>query len=272
MGEVTSTISLPREIRSFEEFARVDVATGDIDPMYYAIYRMRSSMGEEWTKRFALAFLIYYHTGTAMDAANSDRERFWDYIRGVFLTAPRAAERRHCRGAQGRATIDALQKFSPDPSMFFDTINAGSYKQVRKICEKHLYAFGPYFQLKVVDLLDRCFGMKTDYIGLEYNLPTLPAQAVGLLYPDDPVYVGFMKAVNRIEKLELPAPPMFDRPVGRGEVETILCDWKRAFYSRHIVGDDIVEKRHDFGNTDMGILCASFIPEDFPLTMFRCVK
>src|SRR5574343_599945 len=53
-GLLQST-TLPTIIRTFEEFARVDIYTGDIDPVYFAIGRAREAFGDGWATRFAVA-------------------------------------------------------------------------------------------------------------------------------------------------------------------------------------------------------------------------
>ena len=90
-----------------------------------------------------------------------------------------------------------------------------------------------------------------DMYGLERNLPSFPAKAVGLLHPELSIPLGFQKAVERVQALGLMAPPKFDRPIGPAEVETILCDWKRAKTGSSWLGADVLDKYEAMGNHAM---------------------
>jgi hypothetical protein len=216
--------------------------------------------------------LCYYHTGTAAQAADHDGEDFWSFISNKYDTAPRAAERRHWRGEQGKRSLASMYNWSPDPSLFFEKFSR-TYYEVQKTCEKNLKGFGPYFVLKICDYMDRCFDLKIDqaYAGLSVNLPTLPAQAAELLYPDLGPVRGFEAACERVKKLNLLAPPLFDRPLGPAEVETILCDWKRAKYGNHLIGDDVIDKRKSLvGYGPHAERMIDWFPLEFSLDTFRC--
>lgn len=269
-GSLQSTV-LPARVTTFEEFARVDVYTGDIDPVYFAIHRAREVFGHAWATRFAVAMLCYYHTGTAAVAADYEGEEFWDHLREIYPVAPRAAERRHWRGQQGLNSLQSMQAFAPDPTTFFGGFSH-TYAANKKVCEKHLKGFGAYFILKICDYMDRCLDLPiTSYAGLAENLPTLPAQAAELLYPGRTVPTAFALACNRLEPLGLLAPPLFDRLIGPAEVETILCDWKRAKYGNHIIGDDVIDKRNSLrGYGAKAERMIDLFPLDFPLGTFRC--
>jgi len=264
-GQLSTT--LPQTIRTFEEFAKVDVYTGDIDPVYWAIYRARETMSHGWATRFSVAMLAYYHTGTAAKAADLEGIHFWDYLESIFegTVTPRAAERRHFRGEGGRKTLASMRQSSPNPDRFYDNIPR-NYRGIMRYCESKFYGFGPYFQLKIADYMDRCLGIPLDdMIGLSTNLPTLPAKAAVLLYVNHSAPDAFNKACERVYVLNLLAPPLFDRPVGPAEVETILCDWKRAKYGTHWVGDDVLDKRTSLGTHPM----ADLMPPTFDKGTFK---
>jgi hypothetical protein len=98
-------------------------------------------------------------------------------------------------------------------------------------------------------------------IHLGDNLPTLPATAAKMLYPNYSIPDGFALACDRIYKLDLLAPPSFDRPIGPAEVETILCDWKRAKTGSSWIGADVVEKHMAFkGCGEKADLMAKWMP------------
>ena len=249
-GETQSTI-LPRVVRTFEDFAKCDVYTGDIDPTYWAMNRATREYGMGWTTRFCVGMLAFYHMGIAAEAAEYEGDMFWEQLRRVYPSAPRASERRHFRAGAGWEALLLMEKLSPDPINFFRNFPQ-TYRGVVSVCSSRLAQFGPYFQLKICDYMDRCLGISIrDMYGLERNLPSFPAKAVELLHPGMTIPMGFQKAVERVQALELLAPPSFDRPIGPAEVETILCDWKRAKTGSSWLGADVLDKYEAMGNHEM---------------------
>jgi hypothetical protein len=230
-------------VRTFEQFLRVDIATGDSDPVYWAIAGAFNKWGREWATRYCVAMLTYYHTGTAVEAAELVGPAFWAYLRSVYPFAPRASERRHFRGAAGEQALANMEVFCPDPSYWFNRFPE-TYQGVRKSCEHHLSQFGPYFQLKVCDYMDRCLRMPiTSYAGLESNLPREPAKAVEIMFPERRVPHAFQKLCEQAQDWHISAAPMFDRLVGPAEIETSLCGWKTTKYKGNWFGADILDKR-----------------------------
>lgn len=244
-GTTVSTV-LPRVVRTFQEFALVDSYTGDIDPTYWAIHSSRAAFGEGWAARFCVGMLTYYHTGTAAKAADYQGEDFWGFLRHVYDTAPRAAERRHFRGEVGKLALDSMEHLSPDPDQFF-TKFIPSYPAIRAACELRLRQFGPYFQLKVADYMDRCLGIPVITMwDLASHLPTFPERAAKLRYPSLTTSSAFTACYNDLQEEGILAAPLFEREIGPAEVETILCDWKRAKSGSSWIGADVYDKRIAF--------------------------
>jgi hypothetical protein len=252
-GEEQSTL-LSTTVRTFEDFAVADVFSGDIDPTYWAIHRAYNEFGADWTKRFCVGMLCYYHTGTAAKAADLEGDAFWNFIKSSFATVPMVSERRWMKIRHGEAAmaIKHLAVKFPDPSSFFDKIPR-SYTGIKGYCEKELTwhgalsMFGPYFQLKIADYMDRCLYMPlTSYAGLESNLPGPPLKGALLLYPSDSKVQAFIMACQRVYALGLMAPPAFDRMIGPAEVETILCDYIHAKQGTSWVGKDVADKHASF--------------------------
>jgi hypothetical protein len=244
--EQSTTLSLT--VRTFEEFAVADIFSGDIDPTYWAIHRAYDEYGPDWAKRFCVAMLCYYHTGTAVQAAEFEGEQFWLYLIDIYPTAPRASERRHFRGAAGLNALNHMRSRFPNPTTFFDSIPR-HYGGLMSYCGAALKQFGPYFQLKIADYMDRCLRMPIDQPSMNWlysGLPTLPAKALKMLYPTAGVRDAFEDLRARLRPLELLAPPAFDRPIGPAEIETILCDWKRAKTGSSWIGADVLDKRNSF--------------------------
>jgi len=250
LGETQST-TLPRVVRTFEEFIKVDVCIGDSDPVYWAIVGARLKWGHAWASRFCVGMLAYYHTGTAAKAADYEGDDFWRYLHSIYTTNPRGSERRHLRGSAGIATLNSMEKLHASPSVWFSAFPQ-TYQGVRSICENNLYGFGPYFQLKVCDYMDRCLNIPIhSYVGLARNLPTEPARAVKLMLPDMSHEAGFSALCARVDVLQLKAAPSFDRYVGPAEVETSLCGWKTTKFKGNWFGADILDKRQALWSNDM---------------------
>ena len=237
-----SSVILPHTVKTFEDFIKVDIYTGDSDPVYWAIARARKEWGQEWATRFCVAMCAYYHTGTACKAADLEGEAFWRYLKEIYPGAPRASERRHFRGEKGLKALTAMQNFCLNPSVWFDRFPP-TYIGVRQQCERELQQFGPYFQLKVCDYIT-CLGRTiTSWVGLERNLPTEPADAIRHLCPEDPPNIAFLKLVGSVRGKGIMAPPYFDHEVGPSEVETSLCGWLTSKYRGNWFGADIQDKR-----------------------------
>lgn len=258
-------IPLPRTVRSFEDFMRVDIATGDSDPIYWAVARARLKWGDEWAARFCVAMLCYYHSGVAVRAAEHEGPDFWKHLKEIYTTAPRGSERRHFRGDAGFDALERYQAFAPRPEFFFNQLGLSSvcdYAHVRSQCEKYLPQCGPYFILKICDFMDRCLGIEIfDWKGLERNLPTEPQRAFGLLETGG----SFNQLVEQMRAAQILAAPDFTRLVGPAEVETSLCGWKTTKFKGNWFGRDIAEKRAqliEFGCNYFAELLPSNVPRD----------
>jgi len=234
---------LPTVVNNFTDFMRVDIYTGDSDPVYWAVDRARQEWGYDWATRFCVGMLCYYHTGIAAGAADYEGEEFWDHLHHIYPVAPRGSERRHFRGEAGLGALKSFQAFSPDPREFFLKL-PDSYSGVRATCEKHLKQCGPYFQLKICDYMDRCLALPIGtYAGLESNLPTEPARAIVDMIPNASAPRAFARLCDEVASKGILAAPAFDRLVGPAEVETSLCGWKTTKYKGNWFGADILDKR-----------------------------
>jgi len=187
--------------------------------------------------------LAFYHTGAAALAADHEGEDFCCFLLDNYNSLPRGSARRHFRGEQGGKALLAMQKLSPMSEQYFMKF-APTYAGVKSTCEKSLIQFGPYFQLKVCDYMDRCLNLPIrSYTGLERNLPADPAKAVGMMFPDSSVPQAFMNLCREAATWGILAAPWFERPIGPAEVETSLCGWKTTVLRGNWFGADIIDKR-----------------------------
>jgi hypothetical protein len=139
-----------------------------------------------------------------------------------------------------------MKQVSPDPNDFFKQFPQ-VYRGVVKTCDTELLQFGPYFQLKICDYMDRCLTMPIiNYDGLADNLSSVPAKAAKKLYPELTPAHAFEQACKDVAELNLLAPPLFDRFVGPAEVESCLCDWYHIGTGTNWIGSDNLAKRAAF--------------------------
>lgn len=268
-GSQLST-TLPKIVRTFEDYAKVDFAIGDNDPVYFAVVKAAETWGTNWATKFCVGMLTYYHMGTAVKAADLDGEKFWQYLASQFKTAPRGAARRHFRGVGGEQTLASMMAFAPNPINFF-TQFPQTYAGVRSVCENRLWGFGPYFHLKIADYMDRCLFLPIhSYDGLGKNLSKVPGKAATILSPGVSETEAFYQACHRLHQLNLLAPPTYDRPVGPAEVETILCDWLHARDGTNWLGADLIVKRQALqGSGEKGVWMADWLPPVVKQGMFK---
>jgi hypothetical protein len=273
VGPTGSTLSvrLPKKINNFRDFMAVDIATGDSDPVYWAVTAARHKWGYPWATRFSVAMLAYYHTGVAAQAAEYEGEEFWDYLIHNFPHLPRGAARRHLRGSPGLGALKCMESLSPNPDKFFEQFPQ-IYAGVRATCEKRLAQFGPYFQLKVCDFMDRCLTMPIrDYRGLAKNLPGEPAKALDAMFPNCKVEYAFNGLCEEAATWNILAAPLFDRPAGPAEVETSLCGWKTTGWKGNWFGADIIDKRQALaGYGDKALEMIGMMPPAIPKNLFVC--
>ena len=268
--DTAQSIVLPTIVRTFEDYAKVDFAIGDNDPVYFAVRRARDVWGRDWAARFCVGMLAYYHMGTAVKAAEYEGAAFWDYLEEQYNTAPRGAARRHFRGSNGAKGLASMRAFAADPVQFFDNM-PDTYLGIKELCQTKLAQFGPYFWLKIADYMDRCLGEEIDYDGLQYNLSTVPAKATQILYPKFSIPEAFELACRRLYNQGLLAPPTYERLIGPAEVETILCDWLHAKQGTNWLGADLITKREAlFGYGDKAAQMNLWLPPVVPKGTFTC--
>jgi hypothetical protein len=211
--------------------------------------------------------LAYYHTGTALAAASLDGSQFWGYLEDIYDDAPRGSERRHFRGEAGKASLRSMRSLSLEPALWFAQFGE-TYAEVKRTCETRLVQFGPYFQLKVCDYMDRCLGYPIrSYAGLERNLPADPAKALKLMGED------FNLLCKEVAARGIVAAPDFSRLAGPAEVETSLCGWKTTKLRGNWFGADILDKR-EMLHMVKGPEAAAFedlLPPVLRKDMFTCV-
>lgn len=232
-------------INSWQRFAHVTVESNDLDPMYQMMRGMRSVKGDDWTARYCMHFLMFYHAGEAVRAA--EEQWTWGQYEYEFDSLKRGTERRHFRGAQGRNALKRLQEASRSPQEAFAYMVAPNYTALRALFSRGRFAgccFGDYFAWKVLDLQTRVFDGRISLSVEEacQYLPSEPIQAAAGLFPQDTLMDALIRVKAEIQNHPLPfgGPGYCDLQ----EAETILCMAKGAFMTgSHQIGDDIEDKK-----------------------------
>jgi hypothetical protein len=208
--------------------------------------------------------LMFYHLGEAVKAAAVGEKHFYEHVQDNYDTCKRGTERRHFRGAAGRASIASIiQAFPASPAAAVRSLHAPLYPTLRANYANRLAGFGDYFIWKAADFTDRIFDLPIDYSQALKFMPNEPIKCAKTVWPDQPVQQTLDMVVEEIK--QYPAPPGRDRPCGVSEAETVLCMLKGYFITKtHVIGDDINDKHDDLGD-DLYDL-AKYLPPKVILT------
>lgn len=227
----------------WQNYARLTVITNDLDPVYVAL--AKSGWEEEKIMRWCAAFIAFYHTGTACEAADLQGDEFWNFLWDRYDNNPRGSERRHFRGEAGKKALKAWRDTYSTPEKFLLACMKPSFMQTLKA---GIPQIGTYFTWKVCDFREAVFGYDMDWSGAEHNMLATATNGLELLFPKEPYHESVFKLLEAID--DLYAPPRFDRKCGLAEAETVACG-VRQYYTRGVpIGEDIVAKRTSLGNSD----------------------
>ena len=254
-----------------EEFGRKLIETGDLDPLYIALYK--SELPDDQRARWLLGYWCLYNAGLASWLSEQEGDAFWD---ALFLAAdnttpspiggrwPRGAERRHWRGAQAKASALNLQNAWSRPERLVEWLAYGDANQPEPVPDtvqfkdvservQTLRGFGPWISFKVGDMLDRLDIVNVCFEQAEVFMFDDPRKAALMLtrqrlglpenakLKDETAAIAQVVAYLKEQFKELYAAPMLDRPIDLQEVETVLCKWKSHCNGHYPVGNDTIE-------------------------------
>lgn len=219
-----------------KEYARLTIATNDLDPVYVAL--VNSGWDEAKVLRWCAAMVTFYHTGTACELCDLHGDDFWTEVWNRYDKNPRASERRHFRGEAGKKALKFWRNEFGTPEKFMlacmkptflESVNCG------------IPQIGTYFAWKVSDFREAVFGYDVDWSGAEKHLSAVPEKGLRFLWPDEKPYQSIWKLVDLIKDIK--APPRLTRACGIAEAETIACGVQQYYNNSIPVGKDIVDKR-----------------------------
>lgn len=245
---------------TLEVFGSHLLASGDLDPVYVALHEM--ALPRLTLARWLLAYSCFYSAGFASWAAEREGEAFWELLHRAAANEvptpagtrfPRGHERRHARGAQGRNMVTALHnRYREDgPEQFLTAITADTCPAVIKLVRQH-YLFGPWIGFKFADLLDRVVGHPVSFDESAIFMFKDPVKAAHIVYAERnglDVEKVSLKAEGLNAVIDMivehfrgfKAPPLYDRPIGLQEAETILCKYKSMLNGHYPPFNDIDE-------------------------------
>src|ERR1700743_2186052 len=90
------------------KFGRRLVQTGDLDPIYIALWNVKIHRNR--LKRLLFAYWCFYYLGVAAKLSQYKGKKFYDMMETLVrkTSTPRGTERRHFRG---KAAIEAINYF-----------------------------------------------------------------------------------------------------------------------------------------------------------------
>jgi hypothetical protein len=249
------------------EFGRQLVTTGDLDPVYVALYG--ANLEPDRLRKWLLAYWCFYSCGTASWIV--DQQSFWDAMRTAAASSdyPRGTERRHFRGSLAVTSVDALYEAADYAAigsdleiieaMFYwlcypmDAERATQPIPLAKLMERVMRwrGFGEWIAFKVADMLERLGLAAIDFSDSDAFLFDSPREGAALVverygpkgFPLVTTPEAWALAYLGRNLGSLPAPPRAERLLNGQEYETILCKWKAHLSGHYAVGHDIAEIR-----------------------------
>lgn len=226
------------------------IHTGDLDPVYIAIYGAQLSRPQ--LCRLLTAYWCFYHLGAAAWMSEHHGAGFW-YALGVAARNedvspiggrwPRAAERRHFRG---QLCVDAVEWLSQKPPEYWvESLSSLKTDESVMSAVKQWPLHGPWIAFKAADMMERCVGQRITFSGDLGLIYMEPRAGLDMVAARDESLTAVGHYARLLEHFgQFRAPPGMDRACGPQEVETVLCKWKSHMNGHYTVGKDIKEVRH----------------------------
>lgn len=247
-----------------EVFGRHLLKSGDLDPIYIALFRAK--FPTDYLYRWLIAYWCFYSAGVACYLADFTGLSFWHQM-GIAARNeeptpfgerwPRGHERRHFRAkiaVDGVLGLQGRWLHSPERMVEYVAGNGSprSFRDVSKRAQEHK-GFGPWIGFKIADMVDRCLGLPVSFDNADvfmFDDPTAAALKLWRLKTGTPdtAKPKDQDAIIRnvvsylVEEFKAhEAPPLGDRPVNVQEIETILCKWKSHMNGHYPLNNDIDE-------------------------------
>lgn len=252
------------------EFGKQLFTSNDLDPVYVTLRGLLDSKTwiVEQIYRWLVAYWCFYNCGQAAWMSSRKDDEFWDVLYEasqndttcpIGCRWPRGAERRHFRGKQALTAVNFLRNKYTKPEGMVEYIigdndisQSRTFKEIYSRVREHAI-FGPWIGFKIADMLDRVLAVPVDFDEAAIFMFKDPVKAVVMLWRQKTGYgkEAQPKDLNSVihqtvawltdEFKDFKAPPLYDRPVGLQEVETVLCKWKSHMNGHYPLLKDTIE-------------------------------
>ena len=242
---------MPNKRLGVVEFGRQLIETGDLDPVYIALWKSKMSghLYGESLKRWIVAWMCYYHCG--LNSLIIDKPNFFGEVLRVARasTYPRGSQRVHHRGPPAVNSALALKERFKTATDLFKWLVADGYV-ARTVFDRmaSLVGFGPCMSWRVPDIAERLGMMPTRFVDRDvdimYDNPMRGAIAVCEQYglgDTDRAMQAHLFVMGKLATMA--APPRYDRAINIQETETIFCKWKSHIVGRYEIGRDTARAR-----------------------------
>ena len=249
------------------EFGAALVDTGDLDPVYIALFG--SNLKEKQLLRWLLAYWMYYHSGVASLLSELEGESYYGRMREEEF--PRGRERRHFRADSVEKFVDFAERNFTGPENAVESLlgPGGDFPMSYDNFESKIGrfpGFGPWITYKAADMLERLGLSRIHFPASDLNWYKEPRLGATFAREDFlKLGVTGLYDVQRVSDALLRslsprlAPPRYERPLGVQEVETVLCKYKAFRHKRYSVGYDINAIRKDLSARDWGVTARRFL-------------
>lgn len=236
----------------FKNFGKALLETGDLDPVYIALYN--AELEKETLSKVCLAYWCFYHLGAAARLAENSDTRFWKAMEVAAVNEglkwPRGSERRHYRGQQAVDSVAGLMKSGQTPSRLVNYWCSGKTLEEVSRRVREYRGFGPWIAFKVADMAERVLGYKVHFSTAALNMYAEPRKGAALIKFEDEDYPITDKELG--EEINTwvdfykrrKAPPRPNRTINVQEIETMFCKFKSHSHGHYPIGKDTEEITH----------------------------
>jgi hypothetical protein len=250
-------------------FGKQMIKTGDLDPVYIALYDSQFNTAQ--VARWMLAYSCLYHLAASVYISERKGQDFWNLLEKAAINEglkwPRGSERRHWRGHSSIECVNWIRLHFKQPEEVMKDWATPTFGDGTLTCANVLHNvqqfpyYGPWISFKVADLLDRVAGVKVDFTNFELGVYSEPRKGAALLLSGDTeqkITDGELRSVTEaLGKAlgPLKAPPDYKRRINVQEIETVLCKYKSHVGGHYPPGKDTLEVYH--GLQDERFTCKS---------------
>lgn len=248
-----------------EEFGKHLLSSGDLDPVYIALNKCQFS--EPVRNRWLTAYCAFYSAGFASYASEREGNDFWNTLMEAARNEtptpygarwPRASERRHFRGGQAIAAIEAWKNTYPShPERMMEYIAEGApYFEEVLSRARSFRSVGTWMGFKLVDLVDACMGRDIEQTNLTYFFYDTPKKSLFRQWRENMGYSENVQPKNEQEVIQamvnwlagelkdytIPHKP--GKPLDMFCIETIFCKHQSHLNGHYPLYNDIDEITH----------------------------